>query len=74
MDKTLQLLIAGCRKGDAQAQRQLFDRTKTRLFAICQRYARDRPEAQDMLQEAFLGLPAQREAARLRRRCPQAPA
>jgi RNA polymerase sigma-70 factor (ECF subfamily) len=24
------------------------------LFAVCLRYARDRPEAQDMLQEAFL--------------------
>lgn len=54
IDKSLKQLLAGCRRGDAIAQRQLFETNKKRLFAICLRYARDRPEAQDMLQEAFL--------------------
>lgn len=54
MDETLQLILTGCRRGDALAQRRLFDRYKTPLFAVCLRYARDRPEAQDMLQDAFL--------------------
>lgn len=54
LDTTLKYLLAGCRRGDAAAQRQLFESHKNQLFAICLRYARDRPEAQDMLQEAFL--------------------
>lgn len=54
MDETLQPILAGCRRGDALAQRRLFDRYKNPLFAVCLRYARDRPEAQDMLQDAFL--------------------
>ncbi len=54
MDATLKSLLAGCQKGDSGAQRRLFEQFKTPLFAVCQRYARDRPEAQDMLQEAFL--------------------
>ena len=47
-------LIAGCRRGDTGAQRILYERFNARLFAICLRYARDRPEAQDMLQDVFL--------------------
>lgn len=54
MDQSLQKLIAGCRHGEAGAQRNLFENYRTPLFAVCLRYARDRPEAQDMLQEAFL--------------------
>jgi RNA polymerase sigma-70 factor (ECF subfamily) len=54
MDATLKKFIGQCLRGDAEAQRQLFEQYKTWLFPICLRYARDRPEAQDMLQEAFL--------------------
>lgn len=54
MDATLKKLIDSCLRGDAGAQRQLFERYKSLLFPICLRYARDRPEAQDMLQETFL--------------------
>lgn len=54
MDASLKKLIDCCLWGDAAAQRQLFERYKAWLFPICLRYARDRPEAQDMLQEAFL--------------------
>lgn len=54
IDAPLQQLLAGCRRGDAHAQRTLFEQHKARLFTVCLRYARDRPEAQDMLQEAFL--------------------
>ena len=50
----LEQLLSACRRGDARAQRLLFEQYNTRLFAVCLRYARDRPEAQDMLQEAFL--------------------
>lgn len=47
-------LLSACRRGDSAAQRQLFEKYKTPLFGICLRYARDRPEAQDILQDAFL--------------------
>lgn len=49
-------LLKKCQRGDATAQRQLFEQHKNRLFSLCLRYARDRPEAQDMLQEAFLAI------------------
>jgi RNA polymerase sigma-70 factor (ECF subfamily) len=54
MDNRLQLLIAGCLRGETAPQRRMFEQYQSMLFAVCLRYARDRPEAQDMLQEAFL--------------------
>lgn len=56
MEAPLKKLLAGCRHGDLNAQRTLFDRYNATLFTICLRYARDRPEAQDILQEAFLAI------------------
>lgn len=56
LETALQKLINGCRRGDTSAQRALFDQHRQTLFLICLRYARDRPEAQDMLQEAFLAI------------------
>lgn len=53
-NEPIQQLISGCRRGNLSAQRTLFERYQVRLFAVCLRYSRDRPEAQDMLQEAFL--------------------
>ncbi len=54
IDASLQKILTSCRHGDSGAQRILFEQYKSRLFVVCLRYARDRPEAQDMLQEAFL--------------------
>lgn len=54
MEIPLKKILSGCQRGDARAQRELFDRYHVGLFAICLRYAKDRPEAQDMLQDAFL--------------------
>lgn len=54
IEPPLTQLIAGCRRGDMGAQRSLYERYNARLFAVCLRYARDRPEAQDMLQDTFL--------------------
>lgn len=54
LETTLEQTIAGCRRGDAGAQRRLYERFNARLFTVCLRYARDRAEAQDMLQDAFL--------------------
>lgn len=55
-DPQLSNLLAGCRRGEVQAQRALFDKHHERLLAVCLRYARDRPEAEDMLQETFLAV------------------
>lgn len=55
-DAPVKQLISKCRDGNSYAQRQLFEQHKNRLFSVCMRYARDRAEAQDMLQEAFLAI------------------
>lgn len=47
-------LIRGCQKMDGTAQHRLFQVYAGRLMTICRRYAHDRHEAEDMLQEAFL--------------------
>lgn len=52
----MEQLIAACRRGDSTAQRRLFEKYKNPLFSVCLRYARDRPEAQDILQDAFLSI------------------
>ena len=47
-------LFARCKKGDAKAQRILYDLFKARLMGLCRRYTRSREEAQDILQECFV--------------------
>lgn len=41
-------------KGDPRAQRYLYDQYRVSLFTVCLRYARDRSEAEDILQEGFI--------------------
>lgn len=48
------LLVDGCAKGDRKSQKALYDQFCRRLLAICVRYARSVPEAEDILQEGFL--------------------
>ncbi|MGQ9619496.1 MAG: RNA polymerase sigma factor [Bacteroidales bacterium] len=47
-------IIKGCAKHDRIAQQMLYDRYSRLLFGICLRYAGDRSEAEDILQESFL--------------------
>lgn len=47
-------LILGCKKRNPHAQRALYEQYKTPLFRVCLRYAKDRGEAQDMLQDGFI--------------------
>lgn len=54
LEKKETYLINGCRKGNAQAQRDLYEHYKTEMFRLCLRYARDRQEAEDFLQEGFI--------------------
>ena len=47
-------LVEGCAKGDRKVQQVLYDQFCRRLLAICIRYARSVPEAEDILQEGFI--------------------
>jgi RNA polymerase sigma factor (sigma-70 family) len=47
-------LIRACVSGRSDAQRELYDRFKAKMFAMCLRYAGSRAQAQDMLQEGFV--------------------
>jgi RNA polymerase sigma factor (sigma-70 family) len=49
-----QQIIKGCITHNRKAQQQLWKNYSGFLLAVCSRYATDRPEAEDMLQEAFL--------------------
>lgn len=49
-----QNIINGCKKGESTAQRQLYETYKAMLFGVCLRYARNRAEAEDFLQEGFI--------------------
>ena len=46
-------LIAGCTRGDRNAQQELYERYASRMYPICVRYL-GREDAKDMLQEGFL--------------------
>ncbi len=46
-------LIEGCRQGNAQAQKCLYDRYGAKLFAVCCRYIKDRMQAEDIWITAF---------------------
>ncbi|MCB0652426.1 MAG: RNA polymerase sigma factor [Saprospiraceae bacterium] len=58
MESDEKKLINGCVKKDKKAQRQLYELYKVSLFRICLRYAKDRPEAEDILQDGFVKIMA----------------
>lgn len=47
-------LIKGCLKGQAKAQKALYDRYSGKMFGICLRYSKHRHNAEDLLQEGFI--------------------
>lgn len=49
-------IVKGCIKQDAKAQRALYEKYSSRMFAVCIRYSRDREDAKDLLQEGFVTL------------------
>lgn len=46
-------LVELCRKNDRVAQQTVFDLFKSSMFAICRRYSRSLPEAEDNLIDGF---------------------
>ena len=49
-----QQIITGCAKHDRKAQQVLYDKYSRFLLGVCMRYATDKAEAEDILQDSFL--------------------
>jgi len=47
-------IIDGCLRNDRKMQKVLYDLYASKLYALCLRYAHDKAEADDILQEGFL--------------------
>lgn len=47
-------IIDGVIKGDAKAQKYLYEKYVNKMMGVCLRYARDYEEAQDVLQDGFV--------------------
>lgn len=47
-------MLAGCKKNNATAQEALYSRFSPRMLGVCYRFAKNREDAEDMLQEGFI--------------------
>ncbi len=54
IDNRLNEMWAGCLNNDRKQQELLYRTLAPKMMALCMRYARDRDEAQDILQEGFI--------------------
>lgn len=54
MPETEQQIIKGCAAGDRAFQTKLYDLYASKMMGVCLRYARNREEAEEILQEGFL--------------------
>jgi RNA polymerase sigma factor (sigma-70 family) len=51
---TEEAILKGCLSNDAAAQRELYNKYSAKMLAVCYRYAHNREDAEDMLQEGFI--------------------
>ncbi len=51
---TNEQLIENCLKGNARAQKLLYDKFGPKLMGVCFRYATNKQEAEDLLQDGFI--------------------
>jgi len=51
---TEEQLIKACIREDAACQKELFNRFSGRMLGVCNRYARNSEDAEDILQDAFI--------------------
>ena len=51
---TEEAILLGCLKNQAAAQRELYNRYSPKMLAVCFRFAHNREDAEDMLQEGFI--------------------
>lgn len=47
-------LLTGCFNNDPTAQRELYNRYSAKMLSVCYRFASNREDAEDMLQEGFI--------------------
>ena len=47
-------LVEGCRKGDANARKQLYTQYAEQMLAVCYRYTGDMEDAHDVLHDGFI--------------------
>lgn len=47
-------IVTGCCRGDRQSQNTLYKQFSPKMMIVCLRYARNREEAEEILQEGFL--------------------
>lgn len=48
------LMLSGCLRNNATAQEALYSRFSPRMLGVCYRFAKNREDAEDMLQEGFI--------------------
>lgn len=51
---TIEDLVQGCKRGERQAQEGLYRQLVPTMMGICLRYAKDRDDAEDILQTGFI--------------------
>ena len=51
---TEESILKGCLSNDAVAQKELYNRYSPKMLAVCYRFAHNREDAEDMLQEGFI--------------------
>ena len=51
---TEEAILQGCIRNDAIAQRELYTKYSPKMLAVCYRFAHNREDAEDMLQEGFI--------------------
>jgi len=51
---TIDTLVSKCKAGERKAQELLYKQFAAKMLAVCMRYAIDRMEAEDMLQNGFI--------------------
>jgi RNA polymerase sigma factor (sigma-70 family) len=51
---TEEAILKGCLRNDTAAQRELYNRYSPKMLAVCYRFAHNREDAEDMLQEGFI--------------------
>lgn len=49
-----QRLIDGCKRGEASARKELYERYAPAMMSVCARYVRDRETARDLLQDGVI--------------------
>ena len=51
---TEEAILQGCLKNNAAAQKEMYYKYSSKMLAVCYRYAHNREDAEDMLQEGFI--------------------